>query len=288
MWQSISLQLSDVLEHSFTIKEHTTVKGGEICDCFCISDEQEQRFFVKVNNRNFIKLFQSEVDSLQQLTKSNSIQVPRVIHLGRAKEMAFLVLNFLPTKPLNSRTAAQLGDDLAALHLWGDQLEYGFDSDNYIGESIQPNKWRKHWSRFFSEQRIGWQLQLAKERGIEFGDIDSIIERSNEILHGHQPKPALLHGELSKHNVAMTVTGPILYDPASYWGDRECDIAFTELEASLPATFYESYQQAYPLDPNYENRRELYQLYYILNQCNLYGGKYLDKADQYLRNLGLI
>ena len=50
----------------------------------------------------------------------------------------------------------------------------------------------------------------------------------------------------------MTSEGdPIIYDPAVYWGDREVDIAFTELFGGYTRDFYEGYYETYPLDPGY-------------------------------------
>lgn len=91
----------------------------------------------------------------------------------------------------------------------------------------------KKWASFFAEKRIGWQLQLAKEKGIIFGDIDSIIRRVQQKLSDHQPQPSLLHGDLWPSNCAAVADGgTVAFDPACYWGDRECDLAMLSFSLS--------------------------------------------------------
>lgn len=285
MWQAISHQLSDILGKPFKITEKEPVEGGDVNDCYCISDGND-RFFVKLNDREQLATFEAEAENLRILREAGCIQVPEVQHLGTSRDHAFLILNFLPTKVLDDSNAYTLGQDLARLHAWGEQAEYGFDFDNFIGLTPQPNKWRRRWCRFFAEQRIAWQLQLCLEKGIDFGNIDTITSRVIDLLMNHQPKPSLLHGDLWHGNTAVTVTGPIIFDPASYWGDRECDLAMTELFGGFPPRFYEGYHAIWPLDEGYQERKALYNLYHILNHCNLFGGSYIAKAEHLIEKLG--
>ncbi|MGF1832288.1 fructosamine kinase family protein [Photobacterium sanguinicancri] len=286
MWQAISHQLSEILDRPFKISEHQPIETGDINQCYCISDGEE-RFFIKLNDRDLLPIFESEAESLRLLAESNSIDVPNYVHMGVSRDKSFLVLNYLPTKTIDDQSAFTLGKELADLHLWGEQAEYGFDFDNYIGLTPQPNKWRRKWCRFFAEQRIAWQLQLCEEKGLKFGNIDTITSNVIEILVQHQPKPSLLHGDLWHGNTALSVTGPIIFDPATYWGDRECDIAMTELFSGFPSRFYEGYASVWPLDAGYEERRDLYNLYHVLNHCNLFGGDYLLQAEHIINKLGL-
>ncbi len=286
MWQAISHQLSEILDRPFKIREHQLIEAGGINQCYCISDGDE-RFFVKLNDRELLPIFETEAESLRMLAESDSIDVPKFIHMGVSRDKSFLILNYLPTKLIDDKSAFVLGKELANLHLWGEQAEYGFDLDNYIGLTPQPNKWRRKWCRFFAEQRIAWQLQLCEEKGIKFGNIDTITGNVIELLVQHQPKPSLLHGDLWHGNSALSVNGPIIFDPAAYWGDRECDIAMTELFNGFPDSFYEGYASVWPLDAGYEERRDLYNLYHVLNHCNLFGGDYLLQAEHIISKLGL-
>ncbi|GAM75692.1 ribulosamine/erythrulosamine 3-kinase [Vibrio ishigakensis] len=279
MWQAISQQLSDVLMFEFKIMEKTRISSGDISESYMISDG-EQRYFVKINGKEFLSNFSAEVDDLAELRDSNTVTVPEIVHLGSSKDASFLILNYLPTRPLaEEKSSYQFGKQLAELHLWGDQKEFGFDNDNYIGSTLQPNRWQKKWCQFFAEQRIGWQLQLLKEKGIEFGDIDEIIDSVKYALASHKPKPSLLHGDIWYGNCAESPFGPICYDPACYWGDSECDLAMTELFGGFPPAFYEGYQSVLPIKAGYEDRKSIYNLYHVLNHCNLFGGHYLQDAQ---------
>ncbi len=286
MWQAIAKQISDVTGRPFIISERESVNGGEINDCYMLSDGSI-RYFVKINDRAELPIFETELESLQQLDQSDDIFVPSPIHVGTTKECAFLVLNYLPTKPMDNKSSFELGVSLANHHLWGDQLEYGFDCDNYLGNVLQINTWQRKWGSFFAEQRIGWMLQLLHEKGITLGDIDTIVKNTKHILHTHQPKPALLHGDFWHGNIALSVKGAICYDPASYWGDPECDLAMSVLFGGFKDSFFEGYRSIIPVSSGFETRQNLYRLYYVLNNCIMFGGEYLQHAEKLIEQLKL-
>ncbi len=279
MWQAISQQLSDTLLFDFQIVEKQKIHGGDISECYMISDNT-QRYFVKLNPLAGFPHFEAEAENIALLRKTSSVFVPELVLLGKTKEHAFLILNYLATKPLDDASSSYaFGEQLAKLHRWGEQKEYGLDEDNYIGEALQPNQWQKKWSHFFAEQRIGWQLQLLREKGIELVNIAEFTQLIQERLTGHQPTPSLLHGDLWHGNVAICAFGPICYDPASYWGDRECDIAMTELFGGFLPEFYQGYERILPLASGYAQRKDIYNLYHILNHYNHFGGEYLERAQ---------
>ncbi|WED23135.1 fructosamine kinase family protein [Vibrio sp. JC009] len=285
MWHAISQQLSETLMFTFQIRERNRIEGGDISECYMISDG-DQRYFVKVGDKESLPVFEAEAEGLQELRLSNTVSLPELVLVGQGKGKAFIILNYMATKPLeDSKHSFDFGVKLAHLHQWGEQKEYGFDRDNYIGATIQPNSWTKKWCHFFSEQRIGWQLQLLDEKGIRFGDISHIVKSIDKMLAHHNPKPSLIHGDLWHGNVANTAFGPVCYDPACYWGDRECDIAMTELFDGFDPEFYQGYESVSPLDFGYQQRKDIYNFYHILNHCNLFGGHYLEEAEQHLEKL---
>lgn len=196
MWQAIAQQLSETLSIHYRIVEKEKLEGGELHDCYVISDDTE-RYFVKVNQRDFIHHYELEAENLKLLAESQSITVPIPILVGTTKNHAFIILNYLPTKPLDDPEQSYLfGQQLAKLHQWGEQKEYGFDVENHLGMLVQPNSWHKKWAIFFAEQRIGWQLQLLKEKGIDLVDIDEFVELIKQKLGPHIPRPSLLHEAL--------------------------------------------------------------------------------------------
>ncbi len=288
MWQAIAQQISQSLELDFAIAEREPLNVGEINQCSVISDGQT-RLFVKTNHKDHLPHYHAEADNLTALLQTETLLVPNVTCYGVTKINAFLVASYFPTKPLTDITnAEQFGQQLAQLHLWGEQKEFGFDQDNYFTDFVQPNCWHKKWCTFYAEQRIGWQLQLLKEKGVFFTDIDNTVNDIKLTLANHTPTPSLLHGNLSNKNIAQTYCGVITFNPACYWGDRECDLAQLELSPPLLDAFMQGYQTFYPLSDNYLERQSLYQLYPLLVKCNLYGGNYLQACIEQLKILDLI
>lgn len=284
MWQAIAEHINGELDADFHIEQKTQVPGGSINLAWHISG-QGQHFFVKINQREQLEQFETEALSLQALQQSHSIRVPKLICSGQTIDKAFLVLEYLPLSAETATGWRDLARQLAQLHKQHDQAMYGFDWDNMLGSTPQPNKWQANWSSFFSEQRLGWILQLLLEQGFGFGNIDQLVEQCRQRLHHHQPAPSLLHGDLWRGNVGFTGDNAAVFDPACYFGDRETDLAYSTLFGRFPEDFYHSYQQHYPLDDAYSDRKDLYNLYHILNHAYLFRGAYLVQAQEMIKQL---
>ena len=198
------------------------------------------------------------------------VHVPRVLDHGPD----FILLEQLDLRRTGDWAA--LAQMLAKLHRTTGP-RFGWHRDNFIGATPQINDWRDDWATFFHECRIRPQLALAKKNGIDLP--------APPKLQGHNPHPSLLHGDLWSGNAGFTAEGPVLFDPAVYYGDREADLAMTELFGGFPARFYEAYDEAYPLPEGYETRKHLYNLYHLLNHLNIFGEGYLAEVR---RTLGLL
>ena len=48
----------------------------------------------------------------------------------------------------------------------------------------------------------------------------------------------------------------------------------TELFGGYPTAFYGAYREINPIDSSYRDRRDLYNLYHLLNHLNMFGGSY--------------
>ncbi|GAA4880836.1 fructosamine kinase family protein [Ferrimonas pelagia] len=284
MWNAISLQISDALGRDFNISARHSVTGGDIHQAYKIEDHH-CALFVKTNHKDKLDLFETEAHGLKLLAQSPTLVVPEVITTGKSADHAFLALQYLEFSPGTKAQWFQLGEDLARLHQDHCQSQYGFDEDNFIGATVQPNKWSKNWSEFFAEQRLGWQLKLAQDKGHQIGNIALWIDRCAEALRGHQPEPSLLHGDLWRGNMSFVEGRGCLFDPACYYGDRETDLAMTELFSPLPSDFYKGYDAEWPIDKGYQQRKAIYQLYHLLNHLNLFGGSYLQQCQQQLSEL---
>ncbi|MDO8262983.1 MAG: fructosamine kinase family protein [Gallionella sp.] len=171
----------------------------------------------------------------------------------------------------------------------GTASRFGFPHDNFIGTTPQPNGWKDDWVDFWREHRLCFQLHLAAQNGYG-GQLQALGGKLLDMLPaffaGYTPQPSLLHGDLWSGNHAFLADStPVIFDPAPYYGDRECDLAMTELFGGYPTDFYAAYRAAYPLDAGYAVRKDLYNLYHILNHANLFGGGYVRQAEQMMQRL---
>ncbi|MEB5920811.1 fructosamine kinase family protein [Franconibacter daqui] len=283
MWQAITRLLNEQLgEGEITHREE--LPGGEIHAAWKVTFAGRP-VFIKCDDRELLSVFTAEADQLDLLARSKTVTVPEVYAVGSDRDYSFLLLEYLAPRPLDAHNAFLLGQQLASLHQWSEQPQFGLDFDNDLSTTPQPNAWQRRWSTFFAEQRIGWQLELAAEKGLEFGDIDLIVDAVHQQLAGHQPQPSLLHGDLWSGNCALGPNGPYIYDPACYWGDRECDLAMLPLHPEQPPQLYDGYQSVAPLPPDFLTRQPLYQLYTLLNRAILFGGQHLVTAQKALERI---
>lgn len=243
-------------------------------------------YFVKVNAAARAAMLEAEADGLRELAAARAVRVPMPIACGVAGERAFLALEWLDLRD-GGRDAA-LGRALAALHRTT-APRFGGHRPNTIGTTPQDNAWADDWAAFFRDRRIAPQLALAARhgwRGALERDGDRLLAAIPELLAGHDPAPSLLHGDLWSGNAARLATGePAIFDPAVYYGDRETDLAMTELFGGFNASFHAAYTEAWPLAAGYERRRILYNLYHVLNHLNLFGGGYQAQAEGVIARL---
>lgn len=284
MWKSISQVLADQFGAYYFIKEKECIHRGEMHQAWIINDGF-QPVFVKVNAKSYRSMFRAEADQLEILRKTTALNVPMVYGVGCSADHGFLLLEALNIQQQAALTE-RFGEQLAILHQLAGSNNYGLDFDTWLGSDYQPNQWHANWATFFSEQRIGWQLQLCKDKGIDFGNIDYIVKFVSQKLAKHQPKPSLLHGNLWIENVCIANHQTFTYDPACYWGDRECDLAFTELFEPFPEKFYLNYDRTFAVDwEGYTERKPIYQLYYLLNFSHRFLGNYVQLTQNILHKI---
>ena len=253
--------------------------GGCINRAFVLRDGASA-WFVKLNDAQRLPMFQAEAAGLEALAAAKAIRVPTPLGSGLAGEEAFLVLEYLAFGRPRRESGAEAGRRLAQLHRQS-QARFGWDRDNFIGSTPQPNAEDGDWAAFWRKRRLEPQLDLALAQGFggRLQDRGRRLAEACPALIDHAPPPALLHGDLWSGNMAFDAAGqPVLFDPAVYYGDREADLAMTELFGGFGADFQAAYREAWPLAPGYQVRRDLYNLYHILNHLNLFGAGYLGQA----------
>ena len=285
MWTQIAQAISQKTNTEFAIASTQSVSGGCINQSYRVSGKGAE-YFVKLNQATQVEMFAAEALGLEQMYATLTITVPKPICWGTADSSSYIVLQWLDLGGGNNQSWTEMGRQLAAMHRQGRGGSFGWSRNNTIGSTPQINDWMDNWADFFAQQRIGYQLKLAQRRGGSFADPNRVIDAVRARLANRQPEASILHGDLWSGNAAIATDGsPVILDPATYYGDREADIAMTELFGGFPQTFYQGYSEVWQLDSGYQQRKSVYNLYHILNHFNLFGGGYGSQAKSIIKTL---
>jgi len=288
---------------SITLVARTPVVGGCIHRAWCLQTSDGERLFAKTNRAEQASLLEAEAEGLQALAQMAppGLRIPTPLALGLVGEEAVLVLPWLElARGSSGRGAwATFGANLARLHRRslepapdssGDHPGFGWERDNFIGASPQCNGWKRSWGLFFTDCRLAPQFRWLARKGRPLAGADRLLERLPGWLDGREVEPCLVHGDLWSGNGALLAGGEAtVFDPATYRGDRETDLAMARLFGGFPEAFFQGYTDEWSLAPGWQTRKELYNLYHLLNHANLYGGGYNKQAQEQLNALlGLI
>ncbi len=288
---ALARAVCDATGELFEAKKVEAVGGGCIHTALRLEGETARgmrRYFAKVNDALKAPMFEAEADGLAALGDAGAIRVPAVVARGDDGESAWLVLEWLELAPLDAASGARLGSALAVQH--GTAREkFGWPRDNFIGASPQLNGWSDDWLDFWRHRRLHAQLRLAAHNRLPSRMIDRgerLAADCEAFFRSHAAAKSLLHGDLWSGNASSLGDGtPVVFDPAVYVGDREADVAMTELFGGFPEDFHAAYRAVLPLDDGYPVRRDFYNLYHVLNHANLFAGGYVRQADQAIERL---
>ena len=285
LWENIAADISAATGKHAELSAQVSTGGG------CINQTMRIRYgddsyFVKLNSAGRADMFAAEALGLQELQGSDTLKVPEPVCWGDDGESAWLVLEDLDLG--GQGDAASLGEGLAALHRVI-RAQFGWGTDNTIGSTLQVNTREHDWVTFWRQHRLQFQLELAAQNGYG-GRLQSqgekLLAAFPALFAGYTPAASLLHGDLWSGNFAFTRSGePTIFDPAVYYGDRETDLAMTELFGGFSREFYAAYRADYPLDTGYEVHKTLYNLYHILNHLNIFGDGYRSQAQRMMDSL---
>ena len=285
IWETIQTDIENATGVKASLDQQGSVGGG------CINQAMRVRYgdvayFVKLNSASKVEMFAAEAEGLLELKNSNTLRVPAPLCWGDDGQSAYLVMEDLGLGGQGDPASA--GSGLANLHRVTRDC-FGWSRNNTIGATLQVNTETDNWIDFWREQRLQFQLELAASHG-HGGRLQSQGERLLDVFPqlfaNYSPQASLLHGDLWGGNYAYSQEGePVIFDPAVYYGDREADLAMTELFGGFSRDFYSAYTDHLPLDDGYPVRKTLYNLYHILNHLNLFGGGYLSQAQGMIDSL---
>lgn len=294
-YHGIEEAISKLFGENLHIASKRPVYGGDINESFRLSISDGSVIFMKCNTLTNLSFFEAEAKGLEALRKIGTIGVPKVLGIGtdETQKISFLLMEYLEAAPKVNGYWEVFGRELAALHqadCYGfatadRNLLFGFETDNYIGASLQINTPKENWLTLFRECRLLPQIKMAE------GYFDSGMRRQCMKLLDHldsyltEPEfPSLLHGDLWSGNSVCGPDGKAwILDPAAYVGHFEAELAMTELFGGYPDSFYGAYHEMNPIDRGYQDRRDLYNLYHLLNHLNLFGGSYLNSVQRILK-----
>jgi len=285
LWKTISENIAATTGKQADLVSQGAVGGGCITKAMRVQ-YGEDAYFVKLTTARKLAMFEAEALGLQELAGSSTLRIPEPVCWGDDGESAYLVMEYLELG--GQGDSAELGERLAAMHRMT-RKQFGWVRDNTIGATLQVNTCHHDWVTFWREHRLQFQLELAARHG-HGGRLQSQGEQLLEVFpcmfDSYSPQASLLHGDLWSGNYAFTREGaPAIYDPAVYYGDREADLAMTELFGGFGGDFYAAYDNAWPRDSGYRSRKTLYNLYHILNHLNMFGGGYLSQAQGMMDSL---
>jgi len=292
LWMQLSREISAHTGKHFHIQNTSIVPGGDINTSYVITNGKTSYFTKLVSSLPSFNdasepsisqsLHQCEAQALEMIAQSRTIRCPRIILTNTYKELSYLVMEYLPLQHQGNEYA--LGEQLAKLHTTENPLGnavYGLDHNNFIGTTRQINTLHDTWTGFWSQCRLLPQIKLL-ENAQQPKKLIEKLYRLNSLLTSffgtYTPQASLLHGDLWSGNKGFIDGEPVIFDPACYYGDRETDIALTELFGGFTRDFYQGYESVWPLDEGYSKRKKLYNLYHLLNHLNLFGEGYLPQC----------
>ena len=287
---SLNQAITALRGEDIRITDRRSVFGGDINRAYALTLSDGSVLFMKANTRAKLGIFQGEAESLDFIRQTGTVRAPEALAIGTDADISYLLMEYIPSGSGSRSSSEELGLSLAQMHRADTSPfvsggKYGALHDHLLGSGIQDNTPMNNWVKFFTECRLRPQFDRAERY------FDSRTRKNIDVFLGKldryltEPEyPSLLHGDLWAGNYMVDTAGhPWLIDPAAYVGHAEADLAMTELFGGFDRYFYETYREAGGLDPDYRERRDLYNLYHLVKHLNLFGTSYLYSVTSILR-----
>ncbi|XP_077869709.1 ketosamine-3-kinase-like [Saccoglossus kowalevskii] len=280
----------------------------------CISSGQSYetdnygKVFVKINSESGARLmFDGELAGLNAIIATGTVRVPKPYKVVDHGSGAVLIMEHTDMQGLGSH-AAKLGELLAKMHLYNEEMgkknaedasivgsgddgayvsQFGFHTTTCCGYIPQVNDWQDDWVTFYAK-KLEQQLNLLNKKS---GDREANELWSNlqlklpEMFQGLDIKPALLHGDLWSGNASGNKNGPLIFDPATFYGHHEYDLGIAGMFGGFGSSFYSAYHSLIPKQPGFNKRSQLYQLFHYLNHWNHFGSGYRGQSISIMKAL---
>ncbi|HMP78708.1 MAG TPA: fructosamine kinase family protein [Pirellulaceae bacterium] len=290
--ETLQQVVREALGNSTTLQSIRCLAGGCIHDSRQLKFQNGSQAVVKIADRTRWPWLLAERDGLAAIDAQGAIRTPKILacYWSERHQWGVLLLEWIESAPPRPRDLTEFAERLAALHRQTtSQCQFGFDGDNFLGATSQPNPWKPGWCDFWTQHRWDHQLLLLRENDRGVRDLQTLGQQ----IAAHFPqlilepeRPSLIHGDLWSGNYLFDRSGEVvLIDPAAYYADREAEWGMIRLMGGLPDSFLADYHRAWPLRDGFEARCEVYQLYHLLNHVNLFGGGYVDTTRQAMRRL---
>ena len=254
-------------------EEIQPLSGGDINQVYhCIIKKKEVVIKLNIANK-YPKMFEKESKGLQLLSASK-FKIPLPIANGKYENHDYLILEYIkPGKEINWE---KFGENLANLHQITNE-NFGLDYDNYIGSLYQKNSFENTWEGFYCNNRLLFLIEKARDLKLltkyECDKVEKLCNQLNSLLP--KTSPSLIHGDLWSGNLICDLeNNPVLIDPAVYYGHPEMDWAMLCLFGNYPNIAFEKYNEIIKLEPGFNERKELHQLYPLLVHLILFGNSY--------------
>jgi fructosamine-3-kinase len=278
---------------STDVRSTSAMSGGCIHHVVKATLGDGMEVVAKLNAPDELAIFEEEAAGLRALADTQTVLVPRPLAVGVYASHAVLLMSHVRHGSATAEAWRSFGEELAALHAVDVGRRYGFEIDNHLGSTYQPNAWSHDWVDFNARYRLGYQIELAQEHerlsAGEVRRIETLIERLGDILP-RRPKPALLHGDLWSGNALPSIDDGrsriAVIDPACSIGDGWADIAMMRLFGGFAPECFEAYAGVNRDHESVAPRIAVYQLYHLLNHVNLFGRGYAGQAMNVVGQLG--
>lgn len=266
----------------YEIGSFSSLAGGSINQVFLLETSSGKKVLKLNQALKFPGMFKAEKKGLETLKAANCIDIPEVYSCGETEGKAYLILEYKAQGNQHPGFWEIFAQELAELHR-NSAPEFGFESSNYIGSLPQYNQKYASAAEFYINQRLEPQIRIATDQGFSFKKTEKAFRNISEVIP--EESPSLIHGDLWSGNYLVNDQGlPCLIDPAVCYAHREMDLGMMKLFGGFPPRIFSLYSEIFPLNPHFEQRAPLWQLYYLLVHLNIFGSSYFSSVNNILKD----